>query len=98
MPMLWRSSLCFSPFSEHIGCLRPVPRYHSCHPPPPQAGSNEWHPMTNSYGAVWEASKLPALPFDLRLTNEDGASIVLKCARRGERGACCAPTGMEAGR
>jgi hypothetical protein len=54
--------------------------------------------MTNSYGAVWEASKLPALPFDLRLTNEDGASIVLKCARRGERGACCAPTGMEAGR
>jgi hypothetical protein len=37
--------------------------------------------MTNSFGAAWEASKLPVLPWSIRLTNVAGATLVLKCAR-----------------
>ena len=32
--------------------------------------------MTNTYGAVWEASNLPAFPLDLRLTDSLGHSVV----------------------
>jgi hypothetical protein len=29
------------------------------------------------FGAAWEASRLPALPWDIRLTNTAGKAIVL---------------------
>ena len=35
--------------------------------------------MTNSYGAVWEASELPGFPLDLELVS-GGATIVVECA------------------
>lgn len=34
--------------------------------------------MKNTYGAVWEMSKLPPLPFDIKLTDTKGQSVVLK--------------------
>jgi hypothetical protein len=33
--------------------------------------------MTNPFGAAWEASRLPALPWDIRLTNAAGKSLVI---------------------
>jgi hypothetical protein len=43
-----------------------------------QAGSNTWVPLKNTYGAVWEKSQLPALPFDLRLTDAQGRAITVR--------------------
>lgn len=65
---------------------RPSLLLHFCHrlplpPPPPfvvsQAGSDAFVPMKNAFGAAFEASRLPALPWDIKLTNADGKSIVL---------------------
>eukprot|EP00878_Enallax_costatus_P003040 GHUV01003238.1.p1 GENE.GHUV01003238.1~~GHUV01003238.1.p1 ORF type:complete len:361 (+),score=78.47 GHUV01003238.1:811-1893(+) len=39
--------------------------------------TDSWHPMKNTYGAIWEASKLSALPLDLSITKADGQSVVL---------------------
>jgi hypothetical protein len=33
--------------------------------------------MKNAFGAAWEASRLPAFPWDIRLTNAAGKSVVL---------------------
>jgi hypothetical protein len=33
--------------------------------------------MRNVFGAAWEASCLPALPWDIKLTNAAGKSLVL---------------------
>ena len=33
-------------------------------------------PLKNTYGAVWEASNLPAFPLDLRLTDALGHAVV----------------------
>jgi hypothetical protein len=33
--------------------------------------------MSQPFGAAWEASRLPPLPWDIRLTNAAGKSIVL---------------------
>ena len=35
--------------------------------------------MTNSYGAVWEASQLPGFPLDLELVS-GGERIIVECA------------------
>ena len=35
--------------------------------------------MTNSYGAVWEASQLPGFPLDLELVS-GGKTIIVECA------------------
>lgn len=43
-----------------------------------QAGSNEFRPMKSNYGAAFEASRLPALPWDIRLTNTAGDTVVLR--------------------
>jgi hypothetical protein len=34
--------------------------------------------MSTNFGAAWEASRLPELPWDIKLTNVDGESIVLR--------------------
>lgn len=41
---------------------------------------NNWRPMQNKYGAVWEASALPSFPLDLQVTRKDGQSVVLSGA------------------
>jgi hypothetical protein len=33
--------------------------------------------MSNAFGAAWEASRLPALPWDIRLTNSAGKALVI---------------------
>jgi hypothetical protein len=43
----------------------------------PQAGSDSFRPMQRKFGAAFEASRLPALPWDIKLTNTAGDSIVL---------------------
>jgi len=45
-----------------------------------KAGTNNFRAMTNPFGAAWEASRLPELPWDIRLTNSAGQSLVLKRA------------------
>lgn len=42
-----------------------------------QSGTDAWRPMKNAFGAAWEASRLPALPWDIRLTNAAGKSLLL---------------------
>jgi hypothetical protein len=42
-----------------------------------QAGTDGFRPMKNAFGAAWEASRLPAFPWDIRLTNAAGKSVVL---------------------
>lgn len=37
-----------------------------------------WRPMRNTFGANWELSMLPSLPFDIRVTNTLGQQVVLK--------------------
>jgi len=34
--------------------------------------------MLNTFGATWEASNLPAPPLDMRITNNEGQSIVAR--------------------
>ena len=34
--------------------------------------------MRNTFGANWELSMLPSLPFDIRVTNTLGQQVVLK--------------------
>jgi hypothetical protein len=34
--------------------------------------------MSNNFGAAWEASRLPELPWDVKLTNAEGQSILLQ--------------------
>jgi hypothetical protein len=45
-------------------------------------------PMTNNFGASWEANKLPAAPWSIRLTNVAGDTLTL---RWGAAAVCCAP-------
>eukprot|EP00882_Tetradesmus_deserticola_P033214 GHRQ01037922.1.p2 GENE.GHRQ01037922.1~~GHRQ01037922.1.p2 ORF type:complete len:129 (+),score=38.37 GHRQ01037922.1:724-1110(+) len=45
-----------------------------------KAGSGNWIRMKNTYGAKWELSKLPAAPFDLRVTTKAGKEVVLSSA------------------
>ncbi|WIA34463.1 hypothetical protein OEZ86_012795 [Tetradesmus obliquus] len=42
-----------------------------------RAGTANWIPMKNSFGANWELSKLPAAPLDLRVTTKSGQKAVL---------------------
>lgn len=42
-----------------------------------RAGTTNWIPMTNTFGANWELSKLPSPPLDLRVTTKSGQSVVL---------------------
>lgn len=42
-----------------------------------QAGTDSFRPLRNAFGAAWEGSRLPELPWDLRLTNADGTTLVL---------------------
>jgi hypothetical protein len=46
----------------------------------PGAQDSAYFPMKNTYGAVWEASLLPALPLDLRLTDSAGHTVVARSA------------------
>jgi expansin (peptidoglycan-binding protein) len=39
--------------------------------------ANNWRPMKNTYGAVWEASQLSSLPLDLQVTKANGTLVVL---------------------
>jgi expansin (peptidoglycan-binding protein) len=39
--------------------------------------TNNWRPLKNGYGAVWEGSQLSTLPLDLQVTKPDGSSVVL---------------------
>jgi len=45
-----------------------------------KSGTDAWRPMRNAFGAAWEASRLPALPWDIRLTNAAGKSLLLPSA------------------
>ena len=47
-------------------------------------------PMRNTYGAVWEASALPALPLDLQLTDSAGHSVIARQGRRALLACACA--------
>lgn len=42
-----------------------------------KAGADSWRAMSNAFGAAWEASRLPALPWDIRLTNSAGKALVI---------------------
>jgi len=42
-----------------------------------KAASDSFRPMQRKFGAAFEASRLPALPWDIKLTNTAGDSIVL---------------------
>ena len=39
-----------------------------------------FQPMRNNYGAVWEASQLPAPPLDLALTDATGHIVIARSA------------------
>ena len=43
-----------------------------------QAGTDSFQPMKHGFGATFEASRLPELPWDIKLTNTEGKSILLK--------------------
>ena len=43
-----------------------------------QAGTATFRPMKNGFGAAFEASRLPELPWDIKLTNAEGKSLMLK--------------------
>jgi len=45
-----------------------------------KAGTGAFRPMKNGFGAAFEASRLPELPWDIRLTNTAGKPLVLKNA------------------
>lgn len=40
--------------------------------------ANNWRPLKNTYGAVWEGSQLSNLPLDLQVTKANGTSVVLR--------------------
>ena len=40
-----------------------------------------FEPMRNNYGAVWEASQLPAPPLDISLTDAAGHIVIARSAR-----------------
>jgi expansin (peptidoglycan-binding protein) len=39
--------------------------------------ANNWRPLKNTFGAVWEGSQLSNLPLDLQVTKANGTSVVL---------------------
>lgn len=42
-----------------------------------KTGKQNWFPMKNTFGAVWEISGLNTSPFKFRLTNSDGQTVIL---------------------
>lgn len=42
-----------------------------------RAGTANWIPMNNTFGANWELSKLPSPPLDLRVSTKSGQSVVI---------------------
>jgi hypothetical protein len=56
-------------YPSHITCCNLCPCL--------QSGTDAWRPMRNAFGAAWEASRLPTLPWDIRLTNAAGKTLVL---------------------
>jgi expansin (peptidoglycan-binding protein) len=50
-----------------------------------KSGTDAWRPMRNAFGAAWEASRLPTLPWDIRLTNAAGKTLVLPKAVADEK-------------
>ncbi len=43
--------------------------------------AHAWRPMNNSFGAAWELSDLYPPPFDLRLRDNVGRTVIVKCDR-----------------
>ena len=67
-------------------CLPPdrppaaAPVTHACHCPcarTPAVQGGKWMGMQNTYGAVWEASRLPPPPLDIILKDQTGQQVVL---------------------
>eukprot|EP00879_Flechtneria_rotunda_P012123 GHRR01012661.1.p1 GENE.GHRR01012661.1~~GHRR01012661.1.p1 ORF type:complete len:114 (+),score=31.30 GHRR01012661.1:935-1276(+) len=54
-----------------------------------QTGSTAYRPMNNTYGAEWEISIVPAPPLDIKVTNQQGQSVVLRgiITKAGQTGA-----------
>lgn len=46
----------------------PHPGANCGHPAHARQMQGDWTPMTRTYGASWDASELPSLPLDVKLT------------------------------
>jgi len=50
-----------------------------------KAGTGAFRPMKNGFGAAFEASRLPELPWDIRLTNTEGKTLLLTKAMTADK-------------